>query len=78
MQSGHATIIIIGDKIANGQTTAPNEIRGTSIEAREKQVLQAGDVLDVPARTRDQVIDTRAAFYNTVLKVDSRWDRRVK
>jgi len=31
VQSGHATIII-GGRILSGQTTAPNEIRGTSIE----------------------------------------------
>src|SRR5580700_5193761 len=47
VQSGHATIII-GGRILNGKTTAPNEIRGTSIEGGERQSLQAGDVLHVP------------------------------
>jgi len=68
--SGRATIII-GGKILNGQTTAPNEIRGTSIEGGESQVLKAGDVVHVPARTPHQVVDTSQAFDYIVLKVDS-------
>src|SRR5205809_353656 len=40
VQSGRATIIV-GGKILNGQTTAPNEIRGTSIEGGERQALKA-------------------------------------
>src|SRR5579864_6832523 len=55
VQSGHATIII-GGKILNGQTTAANEIRGTSIEGGEKQSLKAGDVLHVTAKTPHQVL----------------------
>jgi len=70
VQSGRATIII-GGKILNGQTTAPNEIRGTSIEGGESQVLKAGDVVHVPARTPHQVVDTSQAFDYIVLKVDS-------
>src|ERR1700722_14803388 len=50
VQSGHATIII-GGRVLNGKTTAPNEIRGTSIEGGERQSLKAGDVLHVPAKT---------------------------
>lgn len=71
VQSGHATIIV-GGKILNGQTTAPNEIRGASIEGGERQALKAGDVLHVPARTPHQVVDTSEAFDYIVLKVDSR------
>ena len=70
VQSGHATIIV-GGKILNGQTTAPNEIRGTSIEGGERQALKAGDVVHVPVRTPHQVIDTSQAFDYIVLKVDS-------
>ena len=70
VQSGQATIII-GGKILNGQTTAPNEIRGTSIEGGERQALKAGDVVHVPVRTPHQVIDTSQAFDYIVLKVDS-------
>src|SRR5437870_9806383 len=70
VQSGHATIII-GGKILNGQTSAPNEIRGTSIEGGERQPLKAGDVVHVPVRTPHQVVDTSQAFDYIVLKVDS-------
>ncbi len=70
VQSGHATIII-GGKILNGQTTAPNEIRGTSIEGGERQVLKAGDIVHVPIRTPHQVVDTSQAFDYIVRKVDS-------
>jgi uncharacterized RmlC-like cupin family protein len=70
VQSGHATIIV-GGKILNGQTSAPNEIRGTSIEGGERQALKAGDVVHVPARTPHQVVDTSQAFDYIVLKVDS-------
>ena len=70
MQSGHATIIV-GGKILNGQTTAPNEIRGTSIEGGERQALKAGDVVHVPVRTPHLVVDTSQAFDYIVLKVDT-------
>jgi mannose-6-phosphate isomerase-like protein (cupin superfamily) len=71
VQSGHATIII-GGKIINGQTTAANEIRGTTIEGGEKQSLKAGDVLHVPAKTPHQVLlDPGQTLDYIVLKVDS-------
>jgi uncharacterized RmlC-like cupin family protein len=70
VQSGQATIII-GGRILNGKTTAPNEIRGTSIEGGERLSLRAGDVVHVPVRTPHQVIDTSQAFDYLVLKVAS-------
>ena len=71
VQSGHATIII-GGRVLNGKTTAPNEIRGTSIEGGEKQSLKAGDVLHVPAKIPHQVLlDPGQTLDYIVLKVDS-------
>ena len=71
VQSGHATIII-GGRILNGKPTAPNEIRGTSIEGGDRQSLQAGDVLHVPAKTAHQVLlDPGQTLDYVVLKVDS-------
>ena len=70
VQSGRATIIV-GGKIVGGRTTAPNEIRGTSIEGGERQALKAGDVVHVPVRTPHQVVDASQAFDYIVLKVDS-------
>src|SRR5260370_1160567 len=71
VQSGQATIII-GGKILNGKTTAPNEIRGTSIEGRERQSLNAGDVVHLPAKTPHQVLlDSGQTLDYIVLKVDT-------
>jgi uncharacterized RmlC-like cupin family protein len=71
VQSGQATIII-GGKIVNGKTTAPNEIRGTSIEGGERQALKAGDVVHVPVKTPHQVLlDAGQTIDYVVLKVDS-------
>jgi uncharacterized RmlC-like cupin family protein len=72
VQSGHA-MIIIGGKILNGQTTAPNEIRGKSIEGGERLSLKAGDVLHIPAKTPHQVLlDPGQTLDYIVLKVDSK------
>ena len=71
VQSGHATIII-GGRVLNGKTTAPNEIRGTSIEGGERQSLKAGDVLHVPANVPHQVLlDPGQTLDYIVLKVDT-------
>ena len=71
VQSGQATIVV-GGRILNGKTTAPNEIRGTSIEGGERQPLNAGDVLHVPVKTPHQVLlDTGQTLDYIVLKVDS-------
>jgi mannose-6-phosphate isomerase-like protein (cupin superfamily) len=70
IQSGQATIIV-GGKIINGKATAPNEIRGTSIEGGEKQSLKAGDVVHVPVKTPHQVLlDAGQTLDYIVLKVD--------
>jgi len=71
VQSGHATIVI-GGKIINGQTTAADEIRGTSIEGGETISLKAGDILHVPSKTPHQVVlDPGQTLDYIVLKVDS-------
>jgi mannose-6-phosphate isomerase-like protein (cupin superfamily) len=71
IQSGQA-MIIVGGKILNGKTTAPNEIRGTSIEGGERQALKPGDVVHVPVRTPHQVLlETGQTLDYFVLKVDT-------
>jgi uncharacterized RmlC-like cupin family protein len=71
IQSGLATIII-GGTIVNGKTTAPNEIRGTSIEGGKRQALKAGDIVHVPPKTPHQVLlDAGQTLDYVVLKVDS-------
>jgi mannose-6-phosphate isomerase-like protein (cupin superfamily) len=47
-------ILIAGGKVVNGKTTAPNEIRGPSIEGGEKRELAPGDVVHIPAKTPHQ------------------------
>jgi uncharacterized RmlC-like cupin family protein len=71
VQSGHAAIII-GGKILNGQTTAANEIRGTSIEGGEKLSLNAGDVVHVAAKVPHQMLlESGQALDYIVLKVEA-------
>ena len=71
VQGGSATFII-GGKVVGGKTSAPNEIRGTSIEGGEKQALKAGDVLHIPAKTPHQMLlDPGQTLDYIVLKVDT-------
>ena len=70
VQSGQATIKV-GGKIVNGKTTAPNEIRGTSIEGGETRTLKTGDVVHIPAKTPHQVLlDAGQTLDYVVLKVE--------
>ena len=55
VQSGHAAIVI-GGRILDGQMAAPDEIRGTLIDGGERQSLNAGDILHIPAKTPHQVL----------------------
>ena len=55
VQSGHAAIVI-GGRILDGQITAPDEIRVTSIDGGERRSLKAGDILHIPAKTPHQVL----------------------
>lgn len=71
VQSGRA-MIIIGGKVVDGKTTAPNEIRGTSLEGGERVSLKAGDVLYIPANIPHQMLlDAGQTLDYIVLKVDS-------
>jgi glc operon protein GlcG len=45
------TTFITGGEIVGGQTTAPDEIRGTSIRGGETRRLTKGDVIVVPKGT---------------------------
>ena len=50
VQSGEATLIV-GGEVVDGKTTAPNEIRGTSIKGGTERKLGAGDVVAIPVKT---------------------------
>ncbi len=42
---------VTGGQVVGGSTTAPDEVRGSSIEGGETRVLSQGDVIIVPAGT---------------------------
>ena len=50
IQSGEANLTV-GGKVLGGQTTAPGEVRGTSIEGGVTKRLGAGDIVHIPAGT---------------------------
>ncbi len=65
--------IRIGGKILDGKTTAPNEIRGTSIEGAELHPLKAGDVMHIPMKTPHQVmLETGQTIDYLAIKVDAK------
>jgi mannose-6-phosphate isomerase-like protein (cupin superfamily) len=72
VRSGHASIKI-GGKILDGKTTAPNEIRGTSIEGAEIHSLKEGDVMHVPVGTPHQVmLEAGQSIDYLAIKVDAK------
>ena len=48
---GGTATFITGGKIVNGKTTAPDEVRGDSIDGGETHQLTKGDVIVIPAGT---------------------------
>jgi mannose-6-phosphate isomerase-like protein (cupin superfamily) len=55
IQGGEATMVV-GGRVPDGKTTAPNEIRGSKIEGGERQTLHPGDILHIPAKTPHQFL----------------------
>ncbi|NWG13934.1 MAG: cupin domain-containing protein [Acidobacteria bacterium] len=55
VQSG-AGVLVVGGKVVGGKTTAPGEVRGTSIAGGAKRKLVPGDVATIPANTAHQVL----------------------
>jgi mannose-6-phosphate isomerase-like protein (cupin superfamily) len=71
VQDGAATVVL-GGEIVGGRTTAPGEVRGTSISGGQKHALVAGDVVHIPARTPHQVLVAPGQqFTYLVFKVDA-------
>ena len=69
IQSGEA-ILTVGGKVVDAKTSAPGEIRGTSIEGGVRKKLVAGDVVNIPAGTphHTQVLPGQQVTY-LVIKV---------
>lgn len=53
--SGEASLIV-GGTVVGGHTSAPGEIRGTSITGGEKKALGAGDAVHIPAKVPHQML----------------------
>jgi|SRR5579863_1143506 len=49
VESGEATLVY-GGKLVDSKTTAPHEMRGSSIEGGTERKLAPGDVVSIPAR----------------------------
>jgi len=69
VQTGEATLVY-GGEIVDGKTTAPNEIRGSSIKGGMEKKLSAGDVVTIPVKTAHQLkVATGKEFTYFVVKV---------
>lgn len=55
VESGEATLVV-GGTVVDPKTTAPHEIRGSSIRGGEKVRLAAGDVVHIPIKTAHQML----------------------
>jgi mannose-6-phosphate isomerase-like protein (cupin superfamily) len=69
VQSGVASIII-GGELVDGKTTAPNEMRASSIKGGEEKKLAAGDVVTIPPKVAHQMkMESGKEFTYFVVKV---------
>ncbi|HKF42738.1 MAG TPA: cupin domain-containing protein [Thermoanaerobaculia bacterium] len=68
VMEGSATFVT-GGRVLEGKTTAPDEIRGTSIAEGQTRQLSKGDVIIVPKGTPHQFAETTNPFLYYVVKV---------
>jgi len=69
MQSGEATLKV-GGTVVNPKTTAPDEIRGPSINGGEEKKLGPGDMVHIPAKIPHQLlVDAGKQVTYAVVKV---------
>ena len=62
-------VLVVGGKMVSPKTTAPNEMRGPSIEGGERVTMKVGDVVHIPANTPHQLL-VKKEFLYFVVKVD--------
>jgi mannose-6-phosphate isomerase-like protein (cupin superfamily) len=55
VESGEATLVT-GGTITGAKTTAPGEVRGTTIEGGERRKIGHGDFVHIPANTPHQFL----------------------
>jgi mannose-6-phosphate isomerase-like protein (cupin superfamily) len=63
VQSGTATLLVGGTQV-NGETSAPHEKRGGTIEGAARQVLSVGDIVRIPAHVPHQVLVEKGQTFN--------------
>jgi mannose-6-phosphate isomerase-like protein (cupin superfamily) len=68
--SGEGTLIV-GGTVIDGKTTAPNEIRGKSIDGGMRVPMAPGDVFHIPAKLPHQMLVPKSLIIQ-VVKVDSK------
>jgi mannose-6-phosphate isomerase-like protein (cupin superfamily) len=72
IQSGEATVVV-GGAITDRHTTAPGEVRGTTITGGASHRVSVGDVVHIPANTPHQMlVDAGHQVTYFVVKVESR------
>lgn len=70
IQSGEAELLV-GGEVVGGQTSAPGEIRGSSIRNGVKKSVSAGDVVHIPAGVPHQFfVEPGKQITYFVVKVD--------
>jgi mannose-6-phosphate isomerase-like protein (cupin superfamily) len=68
--SGEGTLVV-GGTMVDGKTTAPNEIRGTSISGGSRHPMAKGDVFHIPAGVPHQMLVPKSLVIQ-VVKVDTK------
>jgi mannose-6-phosphate isomerase-like protein (cupin superfamily) len=68
--SGEGTLVV-GGTMVGAKTTAPNEIRGTSITGGSRHPMAVGDVFHIPAGVPHQMLVPKSLIIQ-VVKVDTK------
>ena len=68
--SGEGTLVV-GGTMVDGKTTAPNEIRGKSINGVTRYPMSPGDVFHIPAKIPHQMLVPKSLIVQ-VVKVDTK------
>jgi len=68
--SGEGTLLL-GGTMVGGKTTAPGEIRGTSINGGVRHPMAVGDVFHIPAKIPHQMLVPKSLVIQ-VVKVDTK------
>ena len=69
IRSGEGTVIV-GGKMVEGKPSAPDEVRGKSIEGGTRYPIAAGDILYIPANTVHQfIVEPGKSFTAMVVKI---------